>query len=149
MNKRKRALLPLNILSDLHIYAWWLGKRITDYCFSTTKKMIKFVCNGVFNVCERLGKDQKLSVEQRHSVMKYICNIIRFSTLSVFLWDKRPPLPPNRKRWLAECWTRPGFLFTVIKVSLRAEAATRPRWTVLGWGGDRRGAQGEKWSNTI
>lgn len=59
--------------------------------------MINFVYNGVFNVCERLGKDQELSVEQRHSVMKSICNNVRSSTLSVFLWDKRPLLPPNRK----------------------------------------------------
>lgn len=73
-NKPKRALLSLNILSDLHI-CMVAGEENNGLLFNK-KKMIKCAYNGVYNVCERLGKDQKLSVEQRHSVMKYICNII-------------------------------------------------------------------------
>lgn len=47
------------------------------------KKKKDVLCTTVFLMCER--DLAKALLDQRHSVMKYICNIIRFSTLSCVL----------------------------------------------------------------
>lgn len=67
--RRKKNKQPINICLVHNqrgfIYACWLGKRITDYCFFLQQKGWLRLCTLVFLMCVRLGKDQKLSVEQK------------------------------------------------------------------------------------
>lgn len=71
--------------------------------------MITFVYTGVFNVCVWDLAETRGSLWNRGIVLwSTFCNIIWFSTLCS-CGIKQPLLPPNRKRWLTECWTRRAF----------------------------------------
>lgn len=80
--------------------------------------------------------------------MKYICKIIQFQhgLCSCGINNHYYHQTGNTGSLSSGLTGLP--LIVVMKESLRAEAASRPRWTVLGWGGDGRGAQGDKWPNT-
>lgn len=104
-----------------------------------------FMYTGVFKMCVwELAKARSSLWNKRHSVMKCIWNIIWFSTLSVFTWDKQPLLPPNRKRWLTVL-DSPSFHSWLWK----CHSGQKQPHGHVGQFGDRRVAQGEKWYNTI
>lgn len=92
-------------------------------------------------MCESLGKDQQLSVEQRHSVMKHIRKIIRCSTSSCVLLGETTTMTTKQEK-LALKRGFAGFpLNLVTKASLGAEAATQgsvglERWQKRSPGGE-------------
>lgn len=140
-NKPKGTLLPLNNALRL-LYMHGKQKWIMVYWF-TTKTMINIVYTGVFNVCVRLGKSWS-SLWTKGIVLWSTFSTIRFLTSSVFLWDKQPKLPPNRKGWLTEwCWTCQVLVhgYESITQGRSGHKAT------LDSVGDTRGAQGK--SGTI
>lgn len=140
-NKPKKILASTKQSSHSFTYARWLVKRITDYCFTTKR------CTLVFLMCERDLAKTRRPLCRRHSVMKHICNITGlFQHCLCSLRINNHQLPPNRKRWLTECWTCQVSVHGYKKTPLRAEAATRPRWTVLGpmWWQRRSPGWGQK-----
>lgn len=130
-HKPERALLPLNILPDLHICT--VTRAENNGLLLYNKKKWLTLCTMVFLMCVRDLAKTRSSLWNRGIVLWSPFAItldLQHCLCSCGINDHYYHQTGN-----SQAAALAGFLFMVMKASLGAEAATRPRWTVLGWGG--------------